>query len=284
MKIPLSLAKSLQQLVNNEILPYSQFNKKLVDKFIEDGVLVLNSLKTKKTVSLKSEDYLNHYLFNEYSISDLSSYIITMTNDEVKRSELALISGDSKIRSVNVFTGFLINTYDDIYGTLNGQGISLKPTYGSFIFINDYKNFVIPEDIIVIIVENFENFKYIESQKYLFPKDNKLFIWRYQNNALSEWLKNLPNNYIHFGDFDLSGLSIYLNYKEKRKNLSSSFLIPDNIEELIEKYGNRERFFNQISHTKNIDFSIHPEIFNLSILINKLQKSLEQEVFINLDL
>lgn len=282
MKLPLSLAKNLQLLVNSNVLPYSQFNKNLVDKFIEDGVLELIILKTKKSVRLNNTDYLNNYLLNKYSISDLSAYINTLSDENSQRADFSLASGDTKIKSGNVFIGFLINAYDDIYGTLNEQEISLKPAYGSFIFINEHNNFKIPEDITVIVVENFENFKYIELQKNIFPIEKKLFAWRFQNNGLSEWLSELPNKYIHFGDFDLSGLAIYLSYKQKRNNLNSEFLIPDNIENLIERYGHRERYFKQIDSTKNIDFSIHPEIFELSQIINKLQKSLEQEIFIKL--
>ncbi|MBC7475086.1 MAG: hypothetical protein H7263_12395 [Candidatus Sericytochromatia bacterium] len=284
MKLNPGLAKLLKQLISEDYLPYSYFNKKIVDSLIDEGILEIIVLsQSKKNVRLKSIEYLNNYLFNQYNIPDLSAYIIAMSDNQSTRADLALVSGDSKVKIGNVFSGFLINSYDDIYGTLSEEKISLKPIPGSFIFINDYKNFLIAEDIIVLVIENFENFKYIEAQKNIFPLDKKLFVWRYQSNALSEWLSKLPNEYIHFGDFDLAGLNIYLNFRKKRLGSKSSFLIPENIENLLEKYGHRERYLKQLNNVKNVDFSVSNDTDYLAKIINKFQKSLEQEIFIKLD-
>lgn len=284
MKLPLNTARSLLQLIEEGELPYSQFNRKLADKLLEDGVLVSSFLsRTRRTVRLKSLEYLNNYLFNEFHISDLSAYIQALNNEEAGRADFALTAGDSKLKGGSVFTGFMVNTYDEIYGTLRGERILLKPFPGSFLFINDYQQLSIPDEITVVVIENFENFKLLEKQRRVFPEGKTLFAWRYQNNALAEWLAKLPNPYLHFGDFDLPGLNIYLKFKEKRKGKVSDFLIPENIEELLQKYGSRERYLKQLEYTKNIDFNSHQEISSLAELIHKYQKSLEQEIFISLN-
>lgn len=285
MKLSLSLARTLLLLTNQDFIPQSQFSdKKLMEKLVEEGVLLVSSLsKTKKLVRIKSIDYLNSYLANQYNISDLVEYIKVLDNKEAERADFALASGDSKTKSVNVMSGFMVNAYEEFYGLLNDQEILLKPNPGSFIYINDYHNFKIPEDIIIVVIENWENFKYVKSQKNLFPKDQKkLFAWRYQNNALGNWLSNLPNKYLHFGDFDLVGLNIYLNFRNKRTSQNSSYLVPENIELLIEKYGNHELYLKQLNYIKNINFSIYPEISQLADLINKYKKGLEQEILISL--
>lgn len=285
MKLTLSLAKKLQQLIDLGEMSYSQFNKNSIDTMLEEGVLEICHLsRSKKHIKIKSKEYLNNYLFTNYHINNLNDYIEVLSNEEASRADLSIASSNSKIKKETIFTGFLINTYQDIFGTLNNKELLLKPTKGSFIFINDYKNFKISEDINIIVIENFENFKHIELQKNLFDTRKNLFIWRYQNNALSDWLSLLPNKYIHFGDFDLSGIMIYLNLKKKRNNINSSFFIPKDIENLLVKYGNRERYFNQEIITKNINFSEHEEIFELSNLIKKHQKSLEQEILIKLSI
>ena len=64
--------------------------------------------------------------------------------------------------------------------------------------------------MIVVGVENGENFCRIRSQKYLFGDNKVLFVSRYPQSAdLREWLIKIPNRYIHFGDFDLAGICIY---------------------------------------------------------------------------
>jgi hypothetical protein len=284
MKLPLSLAKKLLLLINSNEAAYSQFNKSQINDFIEDGVIELCYLSgNKKVLKIKSLDYLHDYLFNKYNISDINQYVKILSNEDSTRSDFSLVSTNSKIKNDRVFSGFLINTYENIFGYLCDEKINLKPVLGSFIFINDSNNFKIQEDINVVVVENFENFKYIEKQKNLFDTKNNLFIWRYQNNALSEWLSEIPNKYIHFGDFDLSGLAIYLNFKQKRKYNNSSFLIPNNINELIKRHGNRDRYLKQIESTKNINFKIHKEINSLAEFIIENEKSLEQEIFININ-
>lgn len=281
MKLTLNLAKKLLSLIESNEMQYSQFNKDQIADFIEDGVIELCYLSSnRKVLRIKSLEYLNSYLSNKYNISNIHEYVKVLSNQESNRSDLTLVSTNSKIRNDRVFSGFLINSYENIFGYLSNEKINLKPILGSFIFINDFNNFKIKEDINVIVIENFENFKYIEHQKDLFKTKNNLFIWRYQNNALSEWLSDLPNKYIHFGDFDLSGLAIYINLKQKRKHTNSSFLIPDNINELIKKYGNRDRYLKQIESTKNINFKIHEEISSLAKIIIENEKSLEQEIFI----
>ena len=51
-----------------------------------------------------------------------------------------------------------------------------------------------------------------------------------------EWISNLENEYIHFGDYDLAGVNIYLNKVLPRLSSKKySMFIPNNIEQLIEK-------------------------------------------------
>ena len=72
--------------------------------------------------------------------------------------------------------------------------------------------FKISKDITIVGVENSRNFRHIEEQKYLFKDISPLFISRYpqnQNKDFIKWMKSVPNDYIHFGDFDISGIGIY---------------------------------------------------------------------------
>ena len=64
---------------------------------------------------------------------------------------------------------------------------------------------------------------------------------------MREWIETLENEYIHFGDYDLSGINIYINEMIPRlkKSKKYSMFIPFNIESLIDKYGDRELFEKQ---------------------------------------
>lgn len=75
---------------------------------------------------------------------------------------------NEKYKNPKVFEGFLVNCNEEIIGNLNGQTISLKSAKGSFVFINDFQNFQIAKDIIIVGIENFENFKFIAQQKIYF--------------------------------------------------------------------------------------------------------------------
>ena len=135
---------------------------------------------------------------------------------------------------------------------------------------------VIDENILIVVVENFENLIFWENQLEFFQKENILFIFR--NKKMLEFIKNIKNRIIYFGDFDLAGIDIFQTQIKKR-NKNIEFFIPKKIEELIEKYGNRTLFSKQWNKYNNI-ISEDDKIQQLINIIIKYQKGLEQEFFI----
>ncbi len=148
-------------------------------------------------------------------------------------------------------------------------------------FIYDFENFIICEYITVVGIDNPPNFRHIHQQSYLFETIEPLFVSRYpqtQSKDFISWLKQIPNNYLHFGDFDYAGINIYWNEYNKHLGKRARFFVPDNIEEDI-KNGNRDRYNKQKLkfskdeiQEKNLSFLIK--------LIEKEQKGLDQEYFI----
>ena len=51
---------------------------------------------------------------------------------------------------------------------MQSKPFTIAPPEGSFVFIADYENFEIPQNVIVVGIENMENFRYIRRQKKLF--------------------------------------------------------------------------------------------------------------------
>jgi len=226
---------------------------------------------------------MNDFLQNHYGISDLQNYINILQNNDLTRADAVTVSSDSKLKKVRTFKGFLVNCYNPIQAQINGKSISLNPTKGTFQFIYDFESFTIPQNITVVGIENPENFRHIEKQKYLFENITPLFISRYPQNQskdLLKWLQAIPNNYLHFGDFDFAGIGIYLNEYKKYLGDKVQFFIPKKIEYLFENYGNKKLYNNQ---KINFDLkSINEEnLIKLIEIIHKYKNGLEQEVFIN---
>ena len=177
------------------------------------------------------------------------------------RAQLVEAFGDSKIRAIRSCPGFPVNVYRPLsveLGPADESGrrprILLGPVEGAFTFISDWQNFRIPADVLVVGVENMENFRKVSLQRHLFEGYGApiLFVSRYpQSGDLVAWLKSIPNRYLHFGDFDLAGISIFLT--EFRIPIDGTpdsggrteFFIPDGIENLLAK-GTPEHYKDQI--------------------------------------
>ncbi|SHM76014.1 DUF7281 domain-containing protein [Flavobacterium xanthum] len=281
MDLTLKIAKVLVQLINGETIPDSSAKSKLIDDLVRENIIFRKG-KHKKTLQLFNENNLHLYLINQLQINNLNKYIQALENDNSTRADFVKITSDSKNSKERVFKGFLINCYNPIIAELNNQTVTINPTLGSFIFIYDYETFKIPKNVTIIGVENTKNFSQIQEQKYLFEGLNPLFVSRYpqnQNKDLIKWLKSVPNNYLHFGDFDFAGIGIYLNEYKKHLSQKATFFIPENIKSALCENGNRERFNNQKLNFK-IDTIQEVKILYLLEIINTEKKGLDQEYYI----
>lgn len=87
---------------------------------------------------------------------------------------------------------------------------------------------------------------------YLLSKDSKS-----QSSDLRTWLQTIPNQYVHFGDFDLAGFHIFLTEFQKHLGTRASFLIPQDIELRI-KHGSAERYNDQYQKFCHLTSNIPP--------------------------
>jgi len=282
-KIPLALAEKLLLLLAGESIPASKMNYTIVKDLIAEGILYKPG-KIKSNIQLINQQQLLLYLQNFHAITDLKLYVDTLKKEDISRADNTAASTDSKLRNVRTFKGFLVNSYTPVCATLNGETFVVHPQEGSFQFVYDFENFVPANDVTIVGVENAENFRQITKQQYLFKDIKPLFVSRYPQNQsqdMIKWLQSIPNNYLHFGDFDLAGIGIYLNeYKQKLSN-KSSFFIPDNIDHLLSTYGNKKRYDHQKA---NFEISLieEQELLQLIKLIHQHKKGLDQELLINI--
>jgi len=281
MTISLSLAQKLLLLVNGETIAASKLKYSIVDDLIKEGILNRPG-KRNSIIQLINKELLNLYLQNHFQINNLESYVYELIKEESSRTNLIAVSTDSKVKYTRSFKGFLVNCYTPIKATINGIETTISPTFGTFNFIYDFESFKVEKDVTVVGVENPTNFRHIEKQKHLFADIKPLFVSRYpqnQNKDLIKWLQVVPNKYLHFGDFDFAGINIYVNEFQKYLSEKSVFFIPENIDELIINYGNKERY-----NIQKINFELkmlkEENILQLVKFIHKHKRGLDQEILI----
>jgi len=139
-------------------------------------------------------------------------------------------------------------------------------------------------------IENMENFRKVRRQRGLFEREihapassvthpKLLFVSRYpQSTDLRQWLSRIPNRYIHFGDFDLAGINIFLSEFHQHLGEKASFLIPSDIKPRLQN-GSSERYNNQYARFKDLHSDV-TEVQSLIDLINKYRKGYDQEGYI----
>ena len=279
--VSLILAQKLLSLFQGQKLPASQLKYKLIDELLSESILYKSGNK-KGLVYIAQSMTFTLFLKTRMGISDLETYIEALKKEDITRGELVQVSSNSKTKKVRTFKGFLVNSYIPIEAMLNEKPIIIHPTEGTFQFIYDFEKFRVASDVTVVGIENSENFRFISKQKYLFEEIKSLFVSRYPQNQskdLIKWLKSIPNNYLHFGDFDFAGINIYLSEYKKYLGEKATFFVPENLGILMSKHGESTRYDIQ---KMNFDVNSLTEqnLKNLVDIIHKYKRGLDQEVYI----
>ena len=274
----MAISASIQALISGEQVAGSRLSSKLLDELMAENLLLVVTHGSRKSYRARDVEALKRYLLDKdenYRILDVSS--------SVSRASMAAETGNSKLLTVRSCPGFPINSYKPVLCSLRGDEFVINPTEGSFAFVDDWQHFVIPEDVVVVGVENMENFRMIRKQRTLFESvlgdKTLLFVSRYpQSTDLRSWLQNIPNRYIHFGDFDLAGINIFLTEFQKYLGDRASFLIPSDIEQRLSQ-GSSVRYNAQYGKFHTLHCS-DKDLQSLVDLINKYHRCYDQEGYI----
>ena len=282
MKKTVTLIEKLIRLANGDTLPVSSLKGDWFEQMQTDGILVAVTHGSRKGLRVAGVTSFRHYVASQYDIRDLEQTHELLSKENVSRAEQVAVTGDSKFHSRRTFTGFLVNSYQPIDAMLNGKLLTIFPPQGCCLFVADYQHFCVSEDVVIIGVENAENFLYIEHQKYLFKGYKKvLFVSRYpqeQSKDLLKWLQSIPNQYIHFGDLDLAGIAIYENEYYCHLGERASFFVPLDFEQRISE-GSLKRYNVQYNRFGNLDIK-DLRLQNLLSCIHHYHKGYDQEGFL----
>lgn len=287
MKLSKTTIQNLMRLCNGESVAASALRKDIADNLLQEDLLTVRAQGSRRTMRAVDCLALKRYVEDNYTKIDIDEVLtVNDKNKDMTRARLAMTTGDSKILGVRSCPGFPVNSYIPIRCCLHGNELVVCPPMGSFMFIADWKEFGIEEDVVVVGIENMENFRNVCMQRYLFESvlgsDAKLlFVSRYpQSTDLRLWLQTIPNRYIHFGDFDLAGINIFLTEFHKYLGQRSSFFIPKDIDERLCN-GSVYRYNNQYARFHSLRCDEIQELQALIDLINKCHRCYDQEGYIN---
>lgn len=279
----MAINTSIQALLAGEQVAGSRLSSKLLNELLAEGMLLVISHGSRKSYLARDTEALKRFLIDRDE-----SYRILEVNLPDSRASMATETGNSKLVTVRSCPGFPVNSYEPIECFLRGESFWVNPQEGSFLFVSDWEKFTIPEDVVIIGIENMENFRMIRKQRLLFEKYLKvhefsnrvLFVSRYpQSSDLRRWLCSIPNYYLHFGDFDLAGINIFLfEFHQYLGKERSSYLIPDDIEFRLQS-GSRNRYDEQYSHFKDVKSGVF-ELQQLIALIHLERNAYGQEGYI----
>ena len=249
--------QTIKTLLEDKYIAKNLFSsKKLLEEFIgcncvyvsgKPALIYLNDAEALFGI-VKSNGY------NVNCIEDLD-YFIEEKNEPKSRDEIADNYSHTKRVESKSFNGLMISVFDKLEVNYNDKKQYFYALDGSGLFLHYTSKLQLDDDVIVVGVENPQVLWYINNYKHLFENDKKylfLCISEYKTTYQYKWLESFSGEYIHFGDFDLAGINIYLNtiVPKLKKAKSHSFLIPDNIYEIIKKknymldYSNQTRYLN----------------------------------------
>ena len=280
----MAISASIQALISGETVAGSKLSKCLLTELMNEGLLQIITRGSRKSYRARDIEALKRYLIDKDE-----NYRILEVEECGSRSSMAKDTGNSKLVMVRSCPGFPVNSYEPIDCSLGDKRFVVNPQEGSFVFVTDWEIFTIPDDVTVIGIENMENFRMIRKQRHLFEEylhrhrlpQKALFVSRYpQSSDLRKWLTSISNKYLHFGDFDLAGIHIFLS--EFLKYLGEErtyYLIPDDISSRL-KHGSTKRYDEQLLRFKEINTAI-AELQQLIDLINRERKGYDQEGYIN---
>ena len=284
MKTTTALIDKLIRLAAGESLPASGLRGEWVDELLREGILVSTSHGSRSTLRAPdAQSFVRALSLIDERLADLEQMRERMMGEASSRAEQAAATGNSKLLAVRSCPGFPINAWEPIACRLHGQEFVVNPQEGSFLYVADWQAFSVPGDVVVVGIENMENFRLVRRQRDFFERavgpERLLFVSRYPQSAdLVSWLQRIPNRYVHFGDFDLAGIHIFLTEFHKHLGTRASFLIPEDIEARLSR-GSRERYLAQYRRFRQLQCAL-PSLRHLIDLIHKYHRCYDQEGYI----
>ena len=276
-KISRSFALNLQRLIAGEALNSSAFgNKRQLDKLVEDRAVVrMVTGHNRSSCKCLNAAMLQNYLRLHFGIRDLDAYIELLGQEQRDGEDSLLATVSTKALRQQGLQGFFIKAFStDV--RVGGVSLGALPD-GVEYFVYKPEELDVSASALVVGVENPECFVKAGRLLDLFPQKELFFVLRYHSNSPVQWLETIDNHYLHFGDFDPAGISIYCNeYLSRLGETRCRFFVPSGVEALIK--GGHPELFDRQEHQWPPSAEIQqPELLSLIASISRWGRGAEQE-------
>jgi hypothetical protein len=281
--LSLSFARCLLRLQNGEQLNSSEISSaSLLNRFCDDGIIQKQPMGNRRVSYVcPNSSALKNYLKIQNDILSLENYILEFEGDSSDGESSLKATKSTKTFRKKSLQGFFVKAF---HSEMMISGKTIQPVpQGIELFVHQSEKLQISKTALVVGIENPECFVKFEKLAHLFPQKEMVIIMRYLSHSPSRWLQTISNNYLHFGDFDPAGLSIYIH--EYRNHLPANrckFFIPQNLMQLLENYGRTTLYDTQIHLLRNVDLQMYPEIKAAFETMQSCGKGLEQERLLTL--
>lgn len=164
-----SICRKVLRLIQGETLPSSLFPRWFADELKEEGLLSVITHGSRNSYRLLDVEASIRYVKNKYTGGAELSRWIELTdghNPDLDRSVLVNETGDSKLVRVRTFRGFLVNCCEPLEVTMGEKSFTLSPLEGMAFFVQEPEKFRIPSDVLVVGVENGDNFRLLHRQRH----------------------------------------------------------------------------------------------------------------------
>ena len=281
MKINKQDLLSIKTLIEKGSITEGKFkNKSIVEDLKLNGSVTTSRRGTIKYINLAKEKNIflflkNHDYNNIGSFEEIECYIENIFDNKPSRDEIQQYHNNTKAIPSKSQRGLYVSSLQVLDIKLNNEVVSILPNDGLGYFLFHTEKIELYDDTVIVGVENYQVVWFAKRYREFFSHPSVLFV--VTTPYMLEWISTLTNEYIHFGDYDFAGINIYLNKIVPRLEMSKkySMFIPDNIEYLIEKYGNSELYEKQKQY-KNLRTD-DVEITHLVEIVTRLKKGFEQE-------
>ena len=272
---------NIKDLIEEKSITEGKFvNKELVKQLKRNGSVV-DGKKTPKVryINLAKEENIFLVLKNnDYyidSVAEIDTYIEEMFNNKPSRDRVQKWHNSSKAKNSKSLKGLYVSALSEIDIKIDDETVSIIPNNGLGYFLFYTQSIELFNDTIIVGVENYQVIWFAKKYKQFF--DNKKMLFVVINPYMLEWIEYLNNEYIHFGDYDLAGINIYLNkiIPRLKKSKKNSMFIPENINYLIQEHGDCELYEKQKQYEDLI--TNDEQINNLIEIVRDNKKSIEQE-------
>lgn len=284
-RVSLKDLRGLLALMEDGTIRASSLSEKVAKRLREERLVSAKRDGRAVILSASNSGQIQGFIQRLCGTEDLAGYLKVLEDKQAgidpTRSDAAKLVNDTKAFGTDVMKGIRLNAIRPVRILFNGHPFSLDPPRGTSFEVDDEALLEINPEIIVVGVENYATFMRIKEYAYLFDA-NKSYLFTYRATygkesygKWIEWLKRIPNQYLHFGDLDKSGLRIYIDSFRSVLGDRASFFIPEDFEEIISNGSTRlydEQFGQALPDT-----SKDPRIKPLLDVIERHHKCCEQE-------